>query len=32
VAVNLAGMGELSLDDLVERTVAVAESISGAAS
>jgi ADP-ribosylglycohydrolase len=31
VAVNLAGMGELSLDDLVERTVAVAERISGAA-
>ena len=27
VAVSLAGMGELSLDDLVERTVAVAEGI-----
>jgi ADP-ribosylglycohydrolase len=31
VAVNLAGMAELSLDDLVERTVAVAEKISGRA-
>ena len=29
VAVTLAGMGELSLDDLVERTVAVAEKLSG---
>jgi ADP-ribosylglycohydrolase len=28
VAVTLAGLGELQLDDLVERTVAVAESIS----
>ncbi len=28
VVVNLAGMGELSLDDLVERTVAVAEKLS----
>jgi len=28
VAVNLAGMGELALDDLVDRTVALAESLS----
>jgi ADP-ribosylglycohydrolase len=31
VAVNLAGMAELSLDDLVERTVAVAEKLSAGA-
>jgi ADP-ribosylglycohydrolase len=32
VAVTLAGVGELELDDLVARTVAVAERISAAAS